>query len=137
MPQRRLHLEVDRLKDDVHLIKMGQGAGNLLFRACVDAKVDGIVVEATGAGNVNLPFYEGVRMALDAGIPVVAGTRVPSGAPHFGKAYRGSFQSLVDAGAIPSGYLSGIKARILLMVALAHTSDRAKLREIFAQAGGA
>jgi L-asparaginase len=93
------------------------------------------VVEATGAGNVNLPFYEGVCMALDAGIPVIAGTRLPSGAPHPGKAYLGSWQSLIRKGAIPSGYLSGLKARILLMVALGHTNDPARLREIFAQAG--
>ncbi len=136
MPQRRVHLEVNAIKEDVHIIKMGQGASNLLFKACVEAKVDGIVVEATGAGNVNLPFYEGVCMAIEAGIPVVAGIRVPSGAPHRGKAYRGSFQSLLEQGAIPSGYLSGIKARILLMVALGHTDSHGRLREIFAEAGG-
>jgi L-asparaginase len=136
MPQRRIHLEVDRLKDEVHIIRMAQGASNLLFRACVEAKVDGIVVEGTGGGNVNLPFYEGVSMALDAGIPVVAGLRLPSGAPHFGKAYRGSYKSLIEKGAISSGYLSGIKARILLMVALGHTDSRERLREIFAAAGG-
>lgn len=135
-PERRLHLEVDRIAENVHVLKMAQGASDLLFRACVEAKVDGIVVEATGSGNVNLPFYEGVCRAIEAGIPVVAGIRVASGAPHFGKAYRGSFKSLVDAGAIPSGYLSGLKARILLMVALGHTSDRAELRQIFLQAGG-
>jgi L-asparaginase/Glu-tRNA(Gln) amidotransferase subunit D len=39
-------------------------------------------------------------------------------------------------GAISSGFLSGIKARILLMVALGHTRDPARLREIFAIAGG-
>jgi L-asparaginase len=136
MPQRRLHLEVNDIRPDVHIIKMVQGSSNLLFRACVDAKVDGIVVEATGGGNVNLPFYEGVCMALEAGIPVIAGTRLPSGAPHPGKGYLGSWQSLVRQGAISSGYLSGIKARTLLMVALAHTTDRERLRAIFAQAGG-
>lgn len=137
LPQRRLQLEVDHVKEAVHIIRMGQGASDLFFRACIEAKVDGIVVEASGGGNVNLPYYEGACRAMEAGIAVVAGLRLPSGAPHLGKAYRGSFQSLVAAGAIPSGYLSGLKARILLMVALAHTSDRAKLREIFAQAGGA
>ena len=136
MPQRRLHLEVNGLRPDVHIITMVQGSSDLLFRACVDAKVDGIVVEATGGGNVNLPFYEGVCMALAAGIPVIAGTRLPSGAPHPGKGYLGSWQSLIRHGAISSGYLSGIKARILLMVALGHTNDREQLRAIFAQAGG-
>lgn len=136
MPQRRIHLDVDHLKSNVHIIKMAQGAGDLLFRACVRERVDGIVIEGTGGGNVNVPFYEGACAALEAGIPVIAGLRLPSGAPHPGKGYKGSWQSLIDKGAISSGYLSGIKARILLMVALGHTSDRARLREIFAQAGG-
>jgi L-asparaginase len=136
MPQRRIHLDVDHLKANVHIIKMAQGASDLLFRACVHERVDGIVIEGTGGGNVNVPFYEGACAALEAGIPVIAGLRLPSGAPHPGKGYKGSWQSLIDKGAISSGYLSGIKARILLMVALGHTSDRARLREIFAQAGG-
>jgi len=136
MPQRRLHLEVDQVKADVHILKMGQGGSDLLFRACVAGKVDGIVVEATGGGNVNLPFYQGACAALEVGIPVIAGLRLPSGAPHPGKGYLGSFQSLIAKGAVSSGYLSGIKARILLMVALAHTSDRERLREIFSIAGG-
>jgi 3-hydroxyacyl-CoA dehydrogenase len=85
---------------------------------------------------VNLPFDEGVCMAIDAGIPVIAGSRLPSGAPHPGKGYPGSWQSLVRKGAISSGYLSGIKARILLMVALGETKDPGRLREIFRIAGG-
>ena len=136
MPQRRLQLEVDHVKENVHIIRMGQGGNDLLFRACVAARVDGIVVEATGGGNVNLPFYEGACAALDAGIPVVAGLRLPTGAPHPGKGYPGSYQSLIAKGALSSGYLSGIKARILLMVALGHTTERSRLREIFAAAGG-
>ena len=136
MPQRRLQLEVDRVKENVHIIRMGQGGSDLLFRACVAARVDGIVVEATGGGNVNLPFYQGVCAALEAGIPVVAGLRLASGAPHPGKGYPGSYQSLISKGALSSGYLSGIKARILLMVALGHTTEPTRLREIFAIAGG-
>lgn len=135
-PQRRIHLDVDHVKQNVHVIKMAQGSSDLFFRACVREKVDGIVIEGTGGGNVNVPFYEGACAALEAGIPVIAGLRLQSGAPHPGKGYRGSWQSLINKGAISSGYLSGIKARILLMVALGHTSDPARLREIFAQAGG-
>lgn len=136
MPQRRVHLEIAAVKPDVHIIRMAQGASDLLFRACVQAKVDGIVVEGTGGGNVNRPFYNGVCAAIDAGIPVVAGLRLPTGAPHLGKGYLGSYQSLIARGAISSGYLSGIKARILLMAALGHTTDINQLRDIFARAGG-
>ena len=136
MPQRRIHLEVDHVHDNVHIIRMGQGGNDLLFRACIAGKVDGIVIEGTGGGNVNGPFYEGVCAALEAGIPVIAGLRLSSGAPHLGKGYPGSFQSLLAKGAISSGYLSGIKARILLMVALASTNEREQLKAIFKAAGG-
>jgi L-asparaginase len=136
MPQRRMHLEVDRLKENVQLVRMAQGANDLLLRACISAGVDGIVVEATGAGNVNLAFYHAICDALYAGIPVVMATRLPTGAPHTGKGYAGAFSSIIERGAIAAGYLSGLKARILLMVALAHTTEREGLREIFARAGG-
>jgi L-asparaginase len=98
--------------------------------------VAGIVVEATAGGNVNEPFYRAICDALDANIPVVIASRVGSGAPHPGKGYRGSFQSLLAKGAIGAGYLSGLKARVLLMVALGHTRERPALAELFARAGG-
>ena len=135
-PGRRVHLEVQSIEENVQLVRMGQGANDLLLRACIREKVPGIVVEATAGGNVNEPFYQGICAALEAGIPVVVATRVSSGAPHPGKGYRGSFQSLLEKGAIGAGYLSGLKARILLMVALGHTHDRAALDSIFARAGG-
>jgi L-asparaginase len=136
-PERRVHLDVSRVEENVQLIRMAQGANDLLLRACVRERVAGIVVEATAGGNVNAPFYDGMCAALEAGIPVVVATRVTSGAPHLGKGYRGSLASLLAKGAIPSGYLSGLKARILLMAALAQTKDRAELAAIFARAGGA
>jgi len=135
-PERRVHLDVERIEENVQLVRMAQGANDLLLRACIRERVAGIVVEATAGGNVNEPFYGAICDALETGIPVVIATRVTSGAPHLGKAYRGSFQSLVDKGAIGAGYLSGLKARILLMVALAHTQDRAALAGLCARAGG-
>ena len=124
-PERRIHLDVPRVEENVQLIRMAQGANDLLLRACVRERVPGIVVEATAGGNVNPPFYDGICAALEAGIPVIVATRVTAGAPHLGKGYRGSLASLLAKGAIPSGYLSGLKARILLMVALGETRDRA------------
>ncbi len=136
-PERRVHLDVGRVEENVQLVRMAQGANDLMLRACVRERVAGIVVEATAGGNVNASFYEGICAALETGIPVVIATRVTSGAPHLGKGYRGSLASLLAQGAVSSGYLSGLKARILLMAALAHTQDRAELAQIFARAGGA
>lgn len=136
IPERRVHLEVDRLRENVQLVTIAQGANDLLLRACLRERVDGIVVEVFGGGNMNMPFFEAISGALDAGIPVAVSSRIPSGQPHPGKAYPGSFESVVHKGAIPAGYLSGCKARLLMMVALAHTDDRDRLRQIFAEAGG-
>ena len=133
-PERRVHLEVDHVKQNVQLIVHTQGQNDVLLRACIEHRVDGIVVEGVGAGNMNLPFYHGVCAALDAGIPTVVSSRHLAGPPYVSKGYLGSLKSVLEHGAIPAGYLSGIKARILLMVALAHTSDRARLADIYARA---
>lgn len=133
-PERRLHLEVDHVKDNVQLVVMTQGSNDLLLRACIDQRVNGIVVDAVGAGNMNRPFYHAVCDALQANIPVVISSRHLAGPPHPSKGYPGSLKSVTDRGAISAGYLSGIKARILLMVALAHTQERERLRDIFMRA---
>ena len=102
--------------------------------AYLRAPVDGIVVEGVGAGNVNLPFYHAICDALEAGIPVVLGVRIFAGTGYFAKGHEGSFRTMIERGAISAGYLSGIKARVLLMVALAHTRDLKQLSAFFAQA---
>jgi L-asparaginase len=136
-PERRVHIDVDDMKDNVQLITVTQGCNDLLLRACIAAKVDGIVVEGIGAGNVNLPSYYAICDALAAGIPVVLGVRIFAGTPYFAKGHEGSFRTMVEKGAIPAGYLSCIKARILLMVALVKTREPEALKDIFARAGGA
>jgi len=133
-PDGRLFLDVDHVKENVQLIVNTQGANDLLLRACIRERVDGIVVDAVGAGNMNLPFYHAVCDALAAGIAVVVSSRHLAGPPYASKGYLGSLKSVMAKGAISAGYLSGIKARILLMVALAQTGDRARLAEIFARA---
>ncbi len=136
LPERRLHFEVSALRENVQFLTVTQGVNDLLVRACIREHVDGIVVEGVGAGNVNLPFYHALCDAMETGIPVVLGVRIFAGAPHRAKAHAGSFLSLIERGAISAGYLSGIKARTLLMVALSHTQDREELRDIFERAGG-
>lgn len=135
-PERRVYLDVNHVKENVQLVTMAQGANDLLLRACIKEKVDGIVVEGVGAGNVNLPFYHAIRDALKSGIPVVVGVRILAGTGYHAKGHEGSLRSMIEHGAISAGYLSGAKARILLMVALAHTRDWNNVRAIFQRAAG-
>jgi L-asparaginase len=103
-------------------------------RRCTAGKADGIIVDGVGGGNTNVPFYKAIYDALDAGIPVVITSRHLGGQPHISKGYLGSLKSVMEKGAISGRYLTGIKARILLMVALAKTKDRKELADIFNRA---
>jgi len=132
-PERRIFINVEEMSANVQLLKVTQGINDLLIRACIENDVDGIVIEGIGAGNVNIPYYNAVCDALRVDIPVVIGHRMSSGSPFFNKGHDGSFKSMIDKGAIPCGYLSCVKARILLMVALSHTNEIETVRHIFSQ----
>jgi L-asparaginase len=131
-PLRRQHIE---LKDGklpyVEIVPMFGGATGTMVRAAVAAGAKGIVIQALGWGNVNPPMFAAIKEALKAGIPVVISTRVPNGRvlPHYG--YEGGGKTLMDAGAVMADNLSPQKARILLMLALQTTQDRAAIQKLF------
>jgi L-asparaginase len=108
--------------------------------AAVEAAVEaagaaGLVLEGTGSGNVPGSAVEGVRALLDRGVPVVVATRVPGGAGHSGYGSPGGGEALSGLGAVRAGPLSAGKARLLLMVLLAHGHrGRAAARELEAAA---
>lgn len=136
-PERRLCFDVDSVAQNVQLVKLVQGGNDLLLRACLGARVDGIVIEGISSGHANDAAVDAIRDALKQGIPVVTVPRILFGGNNVrGTRYAqaGSVQALIEAGVIAGGFLSGLKARILLMVALAKTRDRDELRSIFAQA---
>ena len=80
------------MKENVQLIMLAQGANDLLVRACIREKVDGIVIEGIGAGNVNLPYYHAICDALENGIPVVVGVRMFAGILTLPKATTAHFE---------------------------------------------
>ena len=101
-----------------------QGASGDLIQAAVDAGAQGIVIATAGAGATSGTQGEGMRYAASKGVPVVMTTRAGSGRIAGGGG-RGSTVAGED--------LAPIKARILLMVALAKTKDIGELRRIFAE----
>ncbi|KPK33221.1 MAG: hypothetical protein AMS24_01905 [Chlamydiae bacterium SM23_39] len=94
------------------------GADGSLLKAAVDSKVDGIVIESFGSGNVNADVYENIKYAISKQIAVVITTRVLYGNvfPIYGD--KGGGKELEKIGAIVRGNLRGPKARLLLMLTL-------------------
>lgn len=103
---------------EVEIVSMYGGADGKLLRSAVDNGAKGIVVQALGWGNMNVPMFNAVKYALSKNIPVVISTRVPNGRvlPNYG--FEGGGKTLVDAGAVMADDLPPAKARILLMLAL-------------------
>jgi L-asparaginase len=97
-------------------------------RAAANAGAKGIVIQALGWDNVNIPMYAAIAEVINKGIPVVISTRVPNSRvlPVYG--FKGGGKTLKETGAIFADNLSPQKARILLMVALQTTAKPERSR---------
>ena len=98
----------------------------------LDRGARGIVVQATGSGNVHAALLPGIRRALDQGVPVVVTTRCPTGpvAPVYGGP--GGGHELAQLGCIFAADLPTHKARLALWAALGADPDPAAVRGWFA-----
>ena len=93
------------------------------------ANFSGIVISGVGAGHVS---YDMMDKLKDAQIPVVVASRTGSGicaTKTYG--YKGSEMDLQSIGCIMSGWLSPIKARLLLMLLLANNMNLEQIKKEF------
>jgi len=118
------------LETNVDLIKFTIGADARFIDCSIAKKARGIVIEASGTGNVNTLFYEGIKRAIAQGILVGVTTKTPEGRAVGLYANPGGGAKLVEAGALLMGDLSGQKARLLLMAALGDGRSLEEAREI-------
>lgn len=131
-PLRRQHIPLtSEVLPYVEIVSMYGGADGKLVKAAVDAGAKGIVIQALGWGNVNIPMFEAIKEAIAKGAVVVISTRVPNGRvlPVYG--FQGGGKTLKEAGAVFADNLSPQKARILLMLALQEKLQADQLQKIF------
>jgi L-asparaginase len=115
----------------VEIIPAYGGADGTLIKAAVAAGAKGLVIQALGWGNVNIPQYDAIKEVRAKGIPVVISTRVWNGRvlPNYG--YIGGGQTLQKLGCVFGDNLSPQHARLLLMLALQTTSDPKEIQKLF------
>jgi L-asparaginase len=123
-------LRVRRYEPDVDLVKVTAGADGRFVRCSVAAGARGLVLEALGRGNVPPAMLDDIAEAVQT-LPIVLTSRCGAGSVRERYGYEGGGRGLRDLGLIFGGRLSGVKARIKLMLALGYTSDREQLRAIF------
>src|SRR6185312_5030572 len=78
-PERRPPLPAPERMALVDLIRLHAGSDARFLRASVESGARAIVLEATGRGNANDQVVDGVREAVDAGVPVVVCSRCVEG----------------------------------------------------------
>jgi L-asparaginase len=96
----------------------------------------GLVVAAAGGGNTPPAYLELAVSLLDAGIPVLLTTRCPSGRVRPGYGFPGGSTRWWEAGAIFSGTLDALKARVLVALGLGAGIGAAELAAHCAGYGG-
>ena len=115
----------------MHLVKVAAGADALILNALLNARVAGIVIEGSGAGNVPNVWNAPIAACINASMPVVLVSRCLTGriAPDYGGP--GGGRTLHDLGVIDGGSLSGPKARVALSMALGAGMKVDAIRAVF------
>jgi L-asparaginase len=131
LPRKLETIETDSIIPNVDLITVYAGMNEKFFRFSADSGAEGIVIEALGVGNVPPAAFEGIKYAVDKGIPVVLVSRCPAGETLDIYSYPGAGKHLHNIGVIFTDYLNGQKARIKLIIALGKTRDKKKLKKLF------
>jgi len=84
----------------------------------VPLEVAGLVVAAAGGGNTPPAYLDAARDLMARGVPVALTTRCPSGRVLPGYGFAGGSSQWWEAGAIFSGTLDALKARVLLALGI-------------------
>ena len=99
------------------------GADGLVIRALAPGGVDGWVAAGRGSGSSQPPYMAALKEVSDGGLPVVIATHTGSGRVM-------QTRRFTEDGYIVADNLTPKKARILLMLALTATKDKAEIQRM-------
>jgi L-asparaginase len=110
----------------VDIVYMYADAPADMIDMLVSKKVDGIVIAGVGNGNFNKAYMDAVKRAVAAGVIVCRASRAPSGRVVLEDEINDE-----ELGTIVSDDLTPQKARVLLMLGLTKSKNKADLQKYF------
>jgi L-asparaginase len=128
-PLNRVTIPAKAVEENVDLVRLVAGDTGKFINTAAATKAAGLVVEAFGRGNMSEAVMATIENARKAGVVVVLVSRVPEGRIDLRPELHG-------AGVITSEGRDGLKARMLLTVALGAAKDVPTIQRWFQQAGG-
>lgn len=111
-------LPVISVDGSIPIIKVYAGMDSTLFDLVAKQKVDGLVIEALGAGNLPPATLAGLKRLLDEKVPVALVSRCANGIAEDIYNYTGGGIELREMGVTFVKGLTGPKARLRLLVGL-------------------
>ncbi|HFU4122518.1 TPA: asparaginase [Streptococcus suis] len=114
----RVRFDLNRVAGLVPIIKSYADMDPLLLESLAHTNIDGIVIEALGAGNLPPAVLPALDNLLDKGIPVVLVSRCFNGIAEPVYSYQGGGVDLENKGILFVKELNAQKARIKLLIAL-------------------
>ncbi|PSK86852.1 asparaginase [Limimaricola soesokkakensis] len=133
-PGPRRVVEDAGLVEGVELLKLALGATPAFLEFCAESGAPGIVIEGFGRGNAPRGFASVVARLTAAGVPVLVASRCYEGRTRAVYGGDSGATTLVEAGALLCGTLSGLKARLLLSALLAKRASREEIATALARA---
>jgi len=123
--------KITHVDKNVMLLKAYAGMDSALFLSLAEMKIDGLVIETLGQGNLPPDTLTGITKLLNDEVPIVIVSRCFNGIVEDIYSYEGGGYDLKNRGLIFSNGLNGQKARIKLLVALVHGENKAYLQSVF------
>jgi len=130
-PVRRQYIPCSRLEERVDLLHLSQGADVRLLRHSIEDSAAGIVLETFGSGRIPPWWLPTVAEAARRRTVIAITTRCGVGGLGDEYGYLGAYHDLKRANLLFVPDLSGVKARIKLMVALGAARNVYELRGWF------
>lgn len=123
--------DVDSVAGKVPVVKAYAGMTGDIFDLLAQHDIDGLVVEALGAGNLPPQAAQSLQRLIDAGTPVVLVSRSFNGIAEPVYDYAGGGAQLEKQGVMFANSMNGQKARLKLLIGLnAHLSRADLMRYI-------
>ena len=126
-------LSISSVEGKVILLKAYAGMDAMLFEILKDAKVDGVVVEALGAGNLPPNVVKNLEEMINDGIPVALVSRCSNGIAQDIYDYEGGGIPLRKLGVMFVKGLTGPKARLRMLVGLNARLSHHELRQFMTE----
>ncbi|TWS94356.1 MULTISPECIES: asparaginase [unclassified Streptococcus] len=114
----RVRFDLEKIEGTVPIIKAYAGMGDGIISLLTPDKIDGVVIEALGAGNMPPDTIPALSQLLAQQIPVVLVSRCFNGIAEPVYAYKGGGVLLAEQGVMFVKELNAQKARLKLLIAL-------------------